>query len=838
MKPPPELERVLLGRKGRRSGEEIFFRCPFPDRHRNGDANPSAQYNTTKGVWRCNVCAGRGHWTELCELVGVAVPVEGGSRVVARYVYRDEKGSELRRKLRWEPGFDGGRKSFSWQKPDDKGGWTKSKGDGNPKVLYGSEKLPLARKSKQRVFVVEGEKDCDAAARFGLVAFCNPEGAAQANQRPKWKPEYSEQLKGLAVVVIADKDAAGRAHGEAVASSLVGAADSVRLCELPGDHVKDLSDWVAEREKESRSRDEIREALEELANGAEERAEESTPAAAPSQKETQATILIRLVQEAEAELFHTPDNECYATVSVAGHRETSLIRQSRFRRILLRAFYRQEGKPPGAQAVEDALRVLEARAQFDGPEHEVHSRVAGKRGAIYLDLGNEAWEAVEITASGWRVIADPPIKFRRAKGMLALPRPVRGGSVRELRPFLNVASEAEFVLGVAWAVGALRNRGPYPGLDYLGEQGSAKSTQARIYRNLIDPSTAALRTMPRSERDLMITATNGWVLAFDNLSSLPNWFSDALCRLSTGGGFSTRELYSNAEETIFSAMRPVILNGIEAVVIRQDLVDRCITLNPPPILDSDRRTEAELWTAFDEAHPRILGGLLDAVSCALANLPKTRLEARPRMADFATWIVAAEPALPWEPGAFMGAFTGNRAEAVEMAIEADDVALAVRTFVTRVGEWEGSVTGLLDALEQLVTDKVRRSKRWPKSPRALSGRLRRAASFLRTVGAEVDFEGREGGTGRRLLKLRRTAPPSTLTTLTTVTKGSEVPEDAPVEDVRDGATGSADEPTFTDPHEGEPLDPGAGEDAEGCEGRLHPRSNDTSSRTDDELVVR
>ena len=112
------------------------------------------------------------------------------------------------------------------------------------------------------------------------------------------------------------------------------------------------------------------------------------------------------------------------------------------------------------------------------------------------------------------------------------------------------------MLLAAWLVAAFRPHGPYPILVLHGEQGSAKSTTARVLRALLDPNTAPLRGEPRDLRDVMIAASNGWIISFDNLSRIPHWLSDALCRLATGGGFSTRELYTDSEEVLFDAQRP------------------------------------------------------------------------------------------------------------------------------------------------------------------------------------------------------------------------------------------------------------------------------------------
>ena len=128
--------------------------------------------------------------------------------------------------------------------------------------------------------------------------------------------------------------------------------------------------------------------------------------------------------------------------------------------------------------------------------------------------------------------------------MLALPYPERGGNINELRPFVNVATVQDFHLMVAYQLAAMRPMGPYPIMVLTGEQGSAKSTAARVNRSLVDPNTSPLRSAPREERDLMISAINSWMLVFDNLSGIPPWLSESFCRLSTGGGISNRELYT------------------------------------------------------------------------------------------------------------------------------------------------------------------------------------------------------------------------------------------------------------------------------------------------------
>ena len=468
-------------------------------------------------------------------------------------------------------------------------------------------------------------------------------------------------------------------------------------------------------------------------------------------KTSQATALVGLTEGVE--LWHSPDFDAYATIENDGHAENLPLISRGFKRWLSRQFYLEQGKAAGSQAVQDALSVLGGKAVYEGAERQVYTRLAGHNGKIYLDLANQNWESVEIATDGWRTISDPPVKFRQVKGMLPIPNPVAGSDIGSLRRFVNV-SDGDWPLLLAWLVAALRHVGPYPVLVLNGEHGSAKSTTGKVLRRLVDPSKADLRADPKDPRDLMIAATNGLVIAIDNISHIPTWLSDALCRLATGGGFSTRTLYENDEEMIFDAQRPVILNGINEIVTRGDLLDRALTLVCPVISEDDRRTEEEFWEEFRQARPVILGALLTAVSHAMAHVEGTKLERLPRMADFAVWAVAAEPALGLAPGKFINAYTGNRELANELVLDSSPVAVHLMSLVND-GHWEGSAAELLRELNAKSGDKTQELKAWPKNPQSLSGKLRTLAPNLRAVGINVEFDKSSGTNSKRILRIRK-----------------------------------------------------------------------------------
>jgi hypothetical protein len=471
---------------------------------------------------------------------------------------------------------------------------------------------------------------------------------------------------------------------------------------------------------------------------------EAAAARVTSKGPSQATVLVGLA--ADVELFATTRQDAYVTLQNGGHRETWPLRTKPFKIWLARRYYELNQAAPGSQALQDALAVLEGKALFEGPVHDVGVRVAEHDGAIYLDLADEHWQAIRIDRDGWEVVANPPVRFRRPAGMRELAAPVRGGSLDELRPFVN-ASKEDWPLLMGWELAAVRPRGPYPVLTLHGEQGTAKTTTVRVLRELVDPNEVDVRSQPREERDLMIAARNGHILAFDNLSFLPGWLSDGFCRIATGGVFATRILYSDFDEALFEAQRPLTMNGIAEIALNGDLLDRSLIIYLPRIPKRKRRLEEDLWAEFTPQRGRLVGALLDAVVVGLRRSERLELKEPPRMADFAHWVVACEPALGWPAQTFLAAYELNRGGVAALSLEASLLSTPIQ-LVAGIG-FEGTATELLHRVEDYVDEETRRKKAWPKSPSALGGQLRRLAPSLRATGVIVDF----GRTRERLIRL-------------------------------------------------------------------------------------
>jgi hypothetical protein len=458
-----------------------------------------------------------------------------------------------------------------------------------------------------------------------------------------------------------------------------------------------------------------------------------------AKKRSQAELLIEAAQDVE--LFRCPDGEPYATVDLKGHQHTMSVRSRAFKEWLRHRGYAASGKSFSAQGVEEATGFLEAKAKFDASSliHEVHLRVARHQGRIYVDMADDASRTIEIDSKGWRILDRAPVKFRRPRGMRPLPEPVDGGEVARLRDFVNLGSQSEWHLLLAWLVMAFRPEGPYPILVLNGEQGSAKSTTSKVLKRIVDPSAVPLRPIARDDRDFWIGAKNSWVLASDNLSKINDNVSDSLCRLATGGGNATRQLYTDDEESQFEACRPQILNGIDEFVTKDDLISRSLFLNLPRIDERERRSESELWQAFGAALPGILGALLTAVSAALAGYDGVKLNGKPRLADFLQWATAAELALGLNDGAFAQAVRENGITSNGLALESSAFGQAVLRLHGEYGDWSGTCTELLAALEGFASELSRRLPSWPKDATRCSNALKRLAPQLRSRALAVDF---------------------------------------------------------------------------------------------------
>lgn len=441
-----------------------------------------------------------------------------------------------------------------------------------------------------------------------------------------------------------------------------------------------------------------------------------------------------------ADVWRSPEGEAFASVHVEQHVEHMAVGSKAFQNWMVHGLatrYVLKGRPASANqtAISDARLAIEARALVSGKVFVPALRITEHGGAIYIDLGTSDWSAIKVDAEGWSVVPVAPVPILRSKRAAPFTNPIAAADFKPLRRLLSHLDENTFILLVAWCVVALLPNGPYPPLALSGEQGAGKSTLARLVQRIVDPVHGDLLQPPNTGRDLIAYAKGNRVLSFDNLSGLSAELADSFCRLSTGSEIGGRALFSDYEVATFAACRPLVFNGIPDLAARADLADRTIVVRLPPL--SVRMTEREWRAAVEQVLPACFAALLDALSCGLERLDATPTP-NVRMADFARFVVAAEPALPWPPGAFLRALDWARMNTAASLAEGDAVVVAIRKFMEPQSEWSGLISELHNALSAQIPERPHRSRDWPANARWLGDRLRRAIPTLRAIGIVVE----------------------------------------------------------------------------------------------------
>lgn len=422
-------------------------------------------------------------------------------------------------------------------------------------------------------------------------------------------------------------------------------------------------------------------------------------------------------------------------------------------------YYRESGRSSASEsAMKQASVTLNGIALHEGERERVFLR-AGKHeesGAYYLHGVGEKWQTVEITATGWRLLDIPPVRFWKSGSAIPFPEPVRSGNIDRLWEFVNIPKDDQLLV-LAWILEALRPDTPFPGLELCGVQGSAKSCTQRMLRSLTDASSMPLRAVPKNVEDSFVSAGNNWVVSLDNVSYLSSRLQDAFCIMATDGAHAGRKLYTNYDEAVVKIKRPVLLSCINNVVTAQDLISRTIHIELPAI-EGCRRLESELDAAFNEAWPEIFGGLLDLFVKTLAMLPKTKLSPDAlRMADFNHLGEAMARALGHEPGAFTALYRGNYRESVQRAMESSPAVVAVVEMTEDSRSelvFEGTYKELFD---KLTMKHKTENEGWPQGPKGLANALKRQIPALQEVGIIVMPEtgAKQSNKGRRVVIRKR-----------------------------------------------------------------------------------
>ena len=456
-------------------------------------------------------------------------------------------------------------------------------------------------------------------------------------------------------------------------------------------------------------------------------------------------LLISFVSES-CELFHNRNKECFAKISVDKHTEVWGILSTGFSEWIRNEYFIKTEKGITDKKLGEIIPTLKALAIHKGLQQEVFLRVAQTNGNIYIDLCNEDWSVIEITKDNWQIIDESPVAFIRNNYMLPMQKP-RGTydtpfnhSITSLKKHINVKNE-DFILVVGVLMMYLQNGdGGMPLLIVNGEAGTGKSTFTKMIRELVDPNSEPILMHPK-EDNIPIIANSNYVVSLDNLSGIRKSFSDLLCTIATGTSYITRKHYSNKEMSVISMKRPVILNGIEDIASRDDLVRRSVILELSKIEDGNVVDDAEVMSDFREDVPAIFGALCTGLMTALKNINTVKINNITSMSRFCRWSGAAMPAFNWNADMFMENYHENLKRSYIAALDTSPFTAAImKMFEDKPDtDWDGTPDKFREYLETIMYDNpIIRSKYWVKNAKGVTNAIRRHSKALEKVGIVIE----------------------------------------------------------------------------------------------------
>lgn len=408
------------------------------------------------------------------------------------------------------------------------------------------------------------------------------------------------------------------------------------------------------------------------------------------------------------------------------------------------------GRFPKRSQVNEYIYGLEVLARNQGQECQLFLRVAQTEENFWYDLGGST---VKIGPNGWEIVENAPVYFKRYGNAAPQVAPQSGNSsLVDVLNFVNLTSNEDQLLFLAYLVSCFIPNIAHPIPVFFGEKGGAKSTAMRILRRLVDPSNKELMVLPKNQNDLAQVLAHHYMPAFDNMNKLTSTLSDVLCGAVTGGSIAKRKLYTDDEDVVIAFKDCVVLNGIDLMVTRSDLLDRSLLFEVTRIDEEHRRVEEEFWNSFQSQRPFLLGAIFDILSGAMGIINAgVTIDALPRMAGFALWGYAIAEAAGFGGVTFLDAYRNNIARVNDYVIEAEPIAEAIVHFMEQQNEWSGYATQLLEALSSQNSGYT-----LPTRTNLLSQKIRELASNLRVKGIECSFE-RETTQNKTIIQLRNSA---------------------------------------------------------------------------------
>jgi len=388
---------------------------------------------------------------------------------------------------------------------------------------------------------------------------------------------------------------------------------------------------------------------------------------------------------------------------------------------------------------------LEAYAEQYGQTRDVWLRIAPIDKGIEVDLGDDRFAHVRITAGAVEMVtSDSEVLFSRTAHTKAMPVPATHGNFELLKKFLNV-SPADFSLLIAWITYTLAHPktevSKYVILIVQGSEGSGKSNLCKTLIRLIDPNALGVQIFPQNAKDLAIAGQNAHVLCFDNLRHLKANMADMLCVAATGGTITSRQLYTDAEQQATPLHVALILNGIHQFIEQPDLAQRCLPINLKPIPATERKSEEQFAAELEADMPAIMRGLFDLIANIFKHKTDAEITRSERMIDFVRWLAAMEKVRCVPIGVLQDQYSYELQQGQLDALMNNSLAAAIIEFVDTINDerWSDTPSGLLAELNARTSRNTQNSRDWPQNAIAFSKRIAGLQAGLLSQGIRIEL---------------------------------------------------------------------------------------------------
>lgn len=444
--------------------------------------------------------------------------------------------------------------------------------------------------------------------------------------------------------------------------------------------------------------------------------------------------------------YKNTNNGIFVYIDTANGKEEVSIRSDIFHSIIADDFQRKnEGATVSLKTIKDCIFNYQGSIIKNQPKINTRLRINMEKDSsvLRIDMGDKKYHYIEITSEDWCVKSDGDKYFSRNNRQAELPLPQKGGDIELLFQYCRVPEDMQNVF-IAYVVSCFIDI-IHPCLVIQGVAGSSKSTLSKFLKMIIDPCVNnAPCIFPKSETELKDIYNSNYFVAYDNLQRLNYKQSDYLCSIVTGSQVLRRKLYTDSETCQYDLRQPIVLNGISGIISKEDMLDRSIIMELPPISQMERKSERKLMEDFQNDLPSILGGIMDVLSLVLATYEADSVDCPPQLIDFYEYGYYICEAVEVGRGEM---FCQEYWNAIELQRneykENDNLIPIIDKFLDySENEWLGTMGELCEELQDFETEWKDKGVRSviPPTPNRLSREINAIRHSLESVGISVEYD--------------------------------------------------------------------------------------------------